>query len=106
MEVDQQGPTNTVKQCKSTLRTLKDAYKQTKDNNTKAETVPLTCPFYKDKDEVLSTRDIVESTEVCEVGVNEDDHINVSGSITMDKVNPAIILNADESWIKRGSERS
>ena len=91
MQVDQQGPTNTVKQCKSKLRTLKDAYRQTKDNNAKAETVPLTCPFYKDMDEVLSIRDIVKSTEVCEVRVNEDDLINLSGSITMDTVNPAII---------------
>ena len=97
MQVDQQGPTNTVKQCKSKPRTLKDAYKQTKDNNTKAEAVLFTCPFYKDIDEVLSTWDIVKSTEVCEVGVNEDDHINLSGSISMDTVNPAIILNADDT---------
>ena len=91
MQVDQQGPTNTVKQFKSKLRTLKDAYRQTKDNNAKAETVSLTCPFYKDMDEVLSIRDIVKSNEVCEVRVNEDDLINLSGSITMDTVNPAII---------------
>lgn len=97
MQVDQQGPTYTVKQCKSKLRTLKDAYRQTKDNNMKAEIVPLTCPFYKDIDEVFSTRDIVKSTEVCEVGVNEGDHINLSGSITMDMVNPAIILKADDT---------
>ena len=29
--------------------------------------------------------------------MNEDDHINLSGSISMDTVNPAIILNADDT---------
>ena len=94
MQVDQQGPPNTAKQGKSKLRTLKDAYKSTKDNNMKTETVPMTYP-YNGIGEVLSIRDTVKLTEVCEAGVNEDDHINPSGSITMDTGNPAIILKAD-----------
>ena len=95
-KVDKQGPTKTIQQCKAKLRTLKDAYKKAKDNNTKTGTAPMTCPFYNDIDGILGTRDIVKLPEVREVGVNEDDHINPSGSITKDTENPVNIFNADD----------
>ena len=56
---------------------------------------PLTCPFYNDKDEILRTRDIVELPEVCDVGLNEDDRINLSRSITKDTENSTNIFLAD-----------
>ena len=74
---DQQKQSNNVK---LKLRTLKDAYKKVKDNNAKTETAPRTGPFYSDIDEILGTRATVKLPEVRELGVNEDDNINPSGS--------------------------
>ena len=71
--------------------------KKAKDNNTKTGTAPTTCPFYNDIDGILGMRDIVKLPEVREVGVNEDDHINPSGSITKDTENPVSIFNADNT---------
>ena len=42
----------------------------------------MKCPFYNDIHGILGTRDIVRLPEVREVGVNQDNHINPSGSIT------------------------
>ena len=53
----------------------------------------MTCPFYNDMDGILVTRDIVKLPDVREVGMNEDDHINPSESIT--KENPVNIFKAD-----------
>ena len=93
LKVDKQGPTKTVKQCKAKLRTLKDAYKKSKDKNAKTGTAPMICPFYNDIDGILVTRDIVKLPDVREVGMNEDDHINPSESVT--KENPVNIFKAD-----------
>ena len=57
----------------------------------------MTCSYYNDIDEILGTRDIVELPEVREVGVNEDDHINPSGSITKDTENPVNIFKAENT---------
>ena len=75
LKVDKQGPTKTIKQCKAKLRTLKDAYKKAKDNNSKTGTAPMMCPIYNDIDGILGTRIIAKLLEVREVGANEDDHI-------------------------------
>ena len=45
LQVDQQGPTKTIKQCKAKLRTLKDPYK--KDTNMKTGKTPVTYLLYK-----------------------------------------------------------
>ena len=45
LKVDKQGPTKTIKQCKASLRTLKDAYKKAKDNNVKTGAAPMIYPF-------------------------------------------------------------
>ena len=37
----EQGPTKTIKQCKTKLTTSKDAYKKAKDNNVKTGTAPI-----------------------------------------------------------------
>ena len=97
LKVDQQGPTKTIKQCKTKLITLKDTYKKAKDNNVKTGTAPMTCPFYNHIDEILGTRDIVKLHDAREVGVNEDDHINPSGSITKDTENPENIFKVDNT---------
>ena len=82
LQVDQQGPTKTIKQCKAKLRTLKDPYK--KDTNMKTGTTPVTYLFYNNIDEILVTRDVVKLPEFREVGMYEDDH---SDSITKDAEN-------------------
>ena len=82
LQVDQQGPTKTIKQCKAKLRTLKDPYK--KDTNMKTGTTPVTYLFYNNIDEILVTRDVVKLPEFREVGMYEDDH---SDSITKDAKN-------------------
>ena len=51
LQNDKQEPTKAMKQSKSKLRTLKDAYKKAKYNNMKTEAAPMTCPFYNDMDE-------------------------------------------------------
>ena len=97
LKFDKQGPTKTIKQCKAKLRTLKDAYKKAKDFNENTGTAPMTCPFYNDIDGILGTRDIVKLPGVREVEVNEDDHINPSGSITKDTENPVNIFKANNT---------
>ena len=64
----------------------------------------MTCPFYNDINEILSTWDTVNLTEVREMGVNEDDHIKPSGSITIDTGNTAIILKADDTHMRKETE--
>ena len=51
LQNDKQEPTKAIKQSKTKLRTLKDAYKKTKYNNMTAGTAPMTCLFYNDMDE-------------------------------------------------------
>ena len=48
-------------------------------------------------DEILGMQDIVKLPEVREVGVNEDGHINPSGSVTKDTENPVNIFKADNT---------
>ena len=97
MKVDKQGPTKLIKQFKTKLRTLKDAYKKAKDNNAKTGTAPMTCPFYNEIDGILGSRDIVKLPEVRGIGVNEDDHINPSGSIAKDTENPVNIFKVNNT---------
>ena len=47
----------------------------------------MTCPLCNDIEGILGTRDIVKLHEVCEVGMNEDEHVNPSGSISKDNTN-------------------
>ena len=97
LKVEQQGPTKIKKQCKANLRALKNAYKKAEDNNVKTEATPLTRSFYNDIHVILGTWDIVELSEIREVGVNEDDHINPRGSITKDTENQGNIFHADNT---------
>ena len=71
---DQQRQSNNAK-----IRLLKDAYKKVKRDNTKTGVTSMSCPFYNDIDEFLVTPDIIKLPGVGEVGVNEDNHINLSG---------------------------
>ena len=71
--------------------------KRLKDNNAKTGTAPMTCPFYIEIDGILGSRDIVKLPEVRGIGVNEDDHINPSGSIAKDTENPINIFKVDNT---------
>ena len=57
----------------------------------------MTCPLCNDIEGILGTRDIVKLHEVCEVGMNEDEHVNPSGSISKDIKNPENIFKADNT---------
>ena len=46
---------------------------------------------------ILGTRDIVKLSKVRELGVHEDDHINLSGSITKDTENTVNIFKVDNT---------
>ena len=53
------GRPRTTKQCKDKIRNLKQAYKETKDNNNLTGRTPKTSRYYDSFDEVLSTRAVV-----------------------------------------------
>ena len=66
--IDKLGPSKTVKQLKSKIKNLKDAYKQARDNNKMTGRSPIYSPFYDDFDEILSRRDVVNLPFTAEVG--------------------------------------
>ena len=51
--VDNHGPEKSMKQIKAKLGRLKDVYKQVKDNNSRTEAAPESCPYYNDFNELL-----------------------------------------------------
>ena len=59
VEIDKLGNPKSLKQIKEKLWNLKDAYKQTRDNNKQTGKSPIFCPFYADFDEIFGARDTV-----------------------------------------------
>ena len=59
VEIDKLGNPKSLKQIKDKLWNLKDAYKQTRDNNKQTGKSPIFCPFYADFDEIFGARDAV-----------------------------------------------
>ena len=59
VEFDKLGNPKSLKQIKDKLWNLKDAYKQTRDNNKQTGKSPIFCPFYADFDEIFGARDTV-----------------------------------------------
>ena len=66
------GPTKALKQCKVTIRNLKDGYKKCKDENKQSGKERRSCVFYEEFDRVLSVRNVIKLPQVCEVGVAEE----------------------------------
>ena len=67
--VNEKGPEKTLKQLKDKIRILKDAYKATRDNNKKTRASSTYSPCFEDFDEVLGTRDVINTPFAGEVGV-------------------------------------
>ena len=72
------GQEKTVKQCKNKIRVLKNAYQNAKANNNKSGASADFPEHYKDFDEILGTRNIVNLPQLAEVGVTKDQHVNLN----------------------------
>ena len=59
--VNEKGPEKTLKQLRNKIRNLKDAYKAARDNNKKTGASPTYSPYFEDFDEVLGTRDVINT---------------------------------------------
>ena len=59
--VNEKGPEKTLKQLKDKIQNLKDAYKAVRDNNKKTGASPTYSPYFEDFDEVLGTRDVINT---------------------------------------------
>ena len=73
---NEKGPEQTLKQLKDKIRNLKDAYKAARDNNKKTGASPTYSPYFEDFDEVLSTRDVINTPFAGKVGVLKQDDIS------------------------------
>ena len=67
-EIDKKGLPKSVRQIKSKLRNMKDAYKKAKDNNSQTGTSPIYPPFYNDFERMLAFRDVINLMYVKEDG--------------------------------------
>ena len=65
------GNPKTLKQIKTKLRNMKDAYEVSKDNNNKTGASPSFWAHFDDLDEILGTRDFVNPPFASQVGLNE-----------------------------------
>ena len=64
----------TLKQLKDKIRKFKDAYKAACDKNKNIGTLPMYSPYFEDFDEILGTRDVINTAFARKVGVlNQDD---------------------------------
>ena len=77
--MNKKGPERTLKQLKDKIRNLKDAYKAARDNNKKTGASPTYSPYFEDFDEVLGTRDVINTPFAREVGVLNQDDISDDG---------------------------
>ena len=71
--MNKKGPQKTSKQLKYKMQNLKDAYKAARDNK-KTGASPTYSPYFEGFDEVLGTRDVINTPFAREGGVlNQDD---------------------------------
>ena len=70
-KIDGLGNPKTLKQIKTKLRNMKDAYKVSKDNNKKTGRSPSFCVHSDDFGEILCTRYFVNPPFTTQVGLNE-----------------------------------
>ena len=96
VEIDKLGNPKSLKQIRDKLRNLKDAYKQTRDNNKQTGKSPMFCPFYEDFDEIFGARDTVNLPYAKEVGVvASSHHVNdaASGEASQNTNESLILFN-------------
>ena len=74
-KIDAAGKPKTLKQIKTKIRNLKDAYKACKDNNKKPGKSPAFCLYFQDFDEILGTTDVVNFPHAREVGVANQENV-------------------------------
>ena len=77
--MNEKGPQKTMKQLKYKIRNLKDAYKAASDNNKKTRASPTHSPYFEDFDEVLGTRDVINTPFARESGILDQDYIADDG---------------------------
>ena len=58
-EIDKKRLSKSVTQIKNKLRNMKDAYKKAKDNDRPTGASPMYAPFYKDFEQMLGSRDVI-----------------------------------------------
>ena len=75
--VDSHGSEKSVKQIRAKLGSLKVAYKQVKDDNSRTEAAPQLCPYYDDFNELLGERNMVSSEQVKEVGCSKSTNLPI-----------------------------
>ena len=68
-----------TKQLKDKIRNLKDAYKAVRDNSKKTGASLTYSLYFEDFDEVLGTRDVINTPFAREVGVLNEDDISDDG---------------------------
>ena len=68
-----------TKQLKDKIWNLKDAYKAARDNIKKTGASPTYSPYFEDFDEVLGTRDVINTLFARQVGVLNQDDISDDG---------------------------
>ena len=61
------------------MRNLKDSYKAVRDKNKKTGASPTYSPYFEDFDEVLGTRDVINTLFARQVGVLNQDDISDDG---------------------------
>ena len=77
--VNEKGPEKTLKKLKGKIQTLKMNIKPSHDNS-KTGASPTYSPYFEDFDEVLGTRDVINTPFTREVGVLNQDDISADGS--------------------------
>ena len=74
-KIDATGKPKTVKQIKTKIRNLKDAYKARKDNNKKTSRSSTSCSYFQDFDEIFGARDVVNFPHAREAGVTNQENV-------------------------------
>ena len=78
--MNEKGPEKTLKQLKDKIWNLKDAYKAARHKNKETGASPTYSPYFENFDEVLGTRDVINTSFAREVGVlNQDDFSDDGG---------------------------
>ena len=67
------GSEKSLKQVKDKLRNLKDAYKSARDHNKNTGVSPMYSPFFDEFDEILGTRDVINTPHATEIGTLDDE---------------------------------
>ena len=75
---DKHGTVKTIKQCKITIRNLKDTFKKAKENNKKSGCEAQFPEYYDIFDDAIGHRHAVQLPKAVEVGAKEDSDIDKS----------------------------